>query len=408
MLSPLRYLIFEKVVNLKIRLISLFIATAAIIMACCGVFYAQNPKTEAVNAKSESPKATDFNLNTAQKALRLCELAGYPVSISAELQKNEFEDTEFFQYDNLSKSDNKAGLVLSHKENLLLVIIRGTRDEEWYSNFNIGEGIEHAGFGKASNLVLENIKSYMVNHNLLYENTEVFLTGHSRGAAVANLTAARLTDYDEFRDIKAYTFACPNTTTSENAQAPIYNNIINIVNPQDFICYIPLAVWGYTRYGKTVELPKVSTTGNFYELYSKMEDSYFDSTQKELKDFPHKSQDVENIISYLGYLAPNPQDYYEKEISVGTLRLTMYDYMMKLAAVMNNENPLLHGLFMLSCKAFPEVCPITDFVMGELEGIDINNPVSITETAVVINHMPDAYFAWLNTLDETYFTQRLT
>ncbi len=392
---------------MKIRLISLFIATAAIIMACCGVFYARNPQREVVIAEPKSPETAEFSLNTARKALKLCELAGYPVSISAELKKNDFANTEFFQYENLSKSDNKAGLVLSHKGNLLLAVIRGTKDEEWYSNFNIGEGYEHAGFGKASDLVMENIKSYMQSNNLMYENTDIFITGHSRGAAVANLTAARLTDEDEFNSIKSYTFACPNTTTAENALSPDYNNIINIVNPQDFICYIPLSVWGYKRYGKTVELPKSSTAGNFYELYSKMEKSYFDSTEKELKDFPHKSQDVENIISYLGYLAPTPRDYYEKEISVGSFRLTMYDYMMKLAAVMNNENPLLHGLFMLSCKAFPEVCPITDFVMGELSQINIDNPTAITETPVVINHMPDAYFAWLDTLDESYFTQRL-
>ncbi len=393
---------------MKIRLISLFIATAAIIMACCGVFYAQNSEYETVIAKPTSPKAAEFNLKTAKKALRLCELAGYPVSISAELQKNEFEDTELFQYENLSKSDNKAGLVLSHKDNLLLAVIRGTRDEEWYSNFNIGEGFEHAGFGKASDIVMQNITSYMHNHNLMGENTDIFITGHSRGAAVANITAARLTDSGIFSRVQAYTFACPNTTTSENALNPCYNNIVNIVNPQDFICYIPLAVWGYTRYGKTVELPSDSALGNFDELYSEMKKSYFDSTKKELKDFPHKSQDVKNIIGYLGYLSPTPQDYYQKEITVGTFRLTMYDYMMKLAAVMNNENPLLHGLFMLSCNAFPQVCPITDFVMGGLCEIDIKNPASITETPVVINHMPDAYFAWLNTLDETYFIQRLT
>ena len=377
-------------------------------MACCGVFYAQNPKKEVIIAEYESPEKAEFNLKTAKKALRLCELAGYPVSISAELQKNNFENTELFQYENLSKSDNKAGLVLSHKDNLLLVVIRGTRDEEWYSNFNIGEGYEHAGFGKASDLVIKNIKTYMKSHNLMYGNTDVFITGHSRGAAVANLTAAKLTDADEFASIEAYTFACPNTTTAENALNSKYDNILNIVNPQDFICYIPLSVWGYKRYGKTVELPKSNTAGDFYVLYSKMKKSYFDSTKKELKDFPRKSQDVENIISYLGYLAPTPQDYYQKEISVGSFRLTMYDYMMKLAAVMNNENPLLHGLFMLSCKSFPEVCPITDFVMGELSDINIDHPASITETPVVINHMPDAYFAWLDTLDETYFTQRLT
>lgn len=392
---------------MKKRFISLFIATAAILSACCGVFYAQNEGKETISTTPQAIADFNFSLDTAKKSLHLCAIAGYPVTMNAELESENFSDIEYFQYENMDKSDNKAGLVLAHKDNTLLAIIRGTKDEEWYSNFYVGEGVEHAGFSKAADLVLQNISDYISRHGLSTSQTEVFVTGHSRGAAVANMATARLIDQNQFKKISAYTFACPNTTMTENAHDEKYKSIVNIINPQDFICYIPLPQWGYSRYGQTVELPTYGTVENFSELYEEMEKAYLADTCTELKDFPHKGTDVENIISYLSVLAPTPEDYYQKEITVGGFQLTMYDYMMKLAAVMSGENPLLHGLFMLSCKSIPEVCPITEFVFSGLTEKELKNTTSLNSTPVVANHMHEAYFAWLNTLDESYFTQRL-
>lgn len=393
--------------HLKIRIISLFIATAAIISACCGIFYVQNLPEKSETFTEKAPQTLAFSLDRAKKSLRLCALAGYPVSLEAKLNKENFTDVEFFQYENMRKTDNKAGIVLSHKEKSLLAVIRGTKDEEWYSNFYIGDGAEHAGFSKAADLVISNIKDYASRKNLDLENTRIFLTGHSRGAAVANLAAARLIDENIFTDVFAYTFACPATTKAEVSRNEKYSNIINIVNPQDFICYIPLPSWGYTRFGQTVEFPTKASTPNFDELYSNMQKEYLHLKGTTLRDFPNKEKDVQNIISYLSDIAPTPEDYYEKEITVGSFRLTMYDYMMKLAAVMSGENPLLHGLFMLSCNTIPEVCPITEFVFNGLTEEELKTTTSLDNTPVVANHMHEAYFAWLNTLPETYFTSRI-
>lgn len=395
---------------MKLRFISLFIATAAILSACCGVFYAQNSEKAVLSSENPDKNRTEayaesftFSLDTAKKSLRLCSLANYPVSLSAALENDGFEDVEYFDYENGNKYDNKAGLVLCRKEGLLLVIIRGTKDEEWYSNFYVGEGVEHAGFSKAASLVLDNIKSYTDRHGLNTSTTQVFVTGHSRGAAVGNLTAARLIDGNEYESITAYTFACPNTTMESFASDGRYKSIVNVINPQDFICYIPLPQWGYGRYGVTYELPDSDTSENFEELYTQMKKAYEADNCKELRDFPNKGKDVENIIDYLAFLAPTPGDYYEKQISVGGLNLTMYDYMMKLAAVMSGENPLLHGLFMLSCKAIPEVSAITEFVFGTLSEAELKSTDSLNNTAVVANHMHEAYMAWFNVLTDDYF-----
>ena len=392
---------------MKRRLISLFIATAAILTACCGVFYAQNRNVPTANTAIYTKPNFVFSKETALLSLELCDIAGYPVSLNAKLSHDGYKDIEYFDYENSLKSDNKVGLVLCRKDNTLLAVMRGTKDEEWYSNFNIGDGFEHAGFSLAADKALSNILSYMENHCISAENTEIFITGHSRGAAVANITAARLIDENAFKSVCAYTFACPNTTTSSDAHQTRYQSIVNIINPQDFICYIPLDSWGYTRYGNTVELPKSTTSSDFDNLYSNMKKAYLSDTNMSLKDFPNKSEDVENIISFLSTLAPTVNDYYNKEIAVAGLRLTTYDYMMKLAAVMNNENPLLHGLFMLSCKAIPEVSAITEFVFSGVSETELMDADTMMNTAVVVNHMPSAYSAWINTLSDEYFSSKL-
>ena len=392
---------------MKLRFISLFIATAAILSACCGVFYARNQQKEVLATENNTKQSRFvFSLDTAKKSLRFCSLANYPVSLSAMLEKDGYESIEYFQYENSNKSDNKAGLVLANKDNLLLVIIRGTKDEEWYSNFFVGDGTQHAGFSKASELVLKNIEDYISRLNISKADTEVFVTGHSRGAAVGNLASANLIDTNEYKYVSAYTFACPNTTMARITDDEKYNSIVNIVNPQDFICYIPLPQWGYGRFGQTLTLPNYKDE-NFDTLYSEMKKSYSADNARELRDFPNKGKDVEDIISYLALIAPTPKDYYDKEIAVGGLRLTMYDYMMKLAAVMSGENPLLHGLFMLSCKAIPEVCPITEFVFSGMSEAELKTTTSLDKTPVVANHMHEAYMAWFNVLPEDYFTQRL-
>lgn len=389
---------------MKLRFISLFIATAAIISACCGVFFAENQEKEVVST-STRPKnqAFTFSLDTAKESLRLCSLAGNPESLTKVLENQGYKNTEYFNYENSLKSDNKAGLVLCHKDNFLLAVIRGTKDEEWYSNFYVGEGVEHAGFSKAAGLVSKNINDYVNRHSLKKTETEVFVTGHSRGAAVGNLVSAKLIDKNEFKRVSAYNFACPNTTMIKSAEDEKYRSIVNIINPQDFICYIPLPQWGYTRYGQTIELPDYDIAENFEQLYEEMEKSYLADNCVELRDFPHKGKDVENIISYLAFIAPTPEDYYQKEISVGSFQLTMYDYMMKLAAVMSGENPLLHGLFMLSCKSIPEVSAITEFVFSGLSEQELKSSDSLDKTPVVANHMHEAYMAWFNVLTEEYF-----
>lgn len=146
-------------------------------------------------------------------------------------------------------------------KNILAVVVRGTNGtiEEWSSNFDIGNESEysrtpdwetdlnHAGFDIAANRIMRIVEDYMVTNNLSSSDTVFWITGHSRGAAIANIIGA----YYEQQNKAAYTytFAAPNTTMSSNATS--YHSIFNIVNSDDFVPCLPMATWGYTRYGHT-------------------------------------------------------------------------------------------------------------------------------------------------------------
>ena len=138
---------------------------------------------------------------------------------------------------------------------LYCVPIRGTgANSEWYSNFNIGASGDHEGFYKAAKEVYGKITFELINDSYDPEHSIVWLTGHSRGAAVSNIVAGMLNEAATCclpEHIFAYTFACP--SVSKNSVA--YENIYNFNNPGDMITAVPLEEWGYDRNGITVELP---------------------------------------------------------------------------------------------------------------------------------------------------------
>jgi hypothetical protein len=94
------------------------------------------------------------------------------------------------------------------------VPIKGTTENaEWFSNFNIGTGVEHEGFKTASREVYGELLRHFVSDEVDEDHTIVWLTGHSRGAACANLIAGWLSS-DEFEQanpehVFAYTYAFP-------------------------------------------------------------------------------------------------------------------------------------------------------------------------------------------------------
>lgn len=158
---------------------------------------------------------------------------------------------------------------LGETREIIILSVRGTNSSnaEWSSNFDIGANTaeyykatgsehpywtnrsNHKGFDVATNRVLEKFEDYIERHELNASgvNKSILITGHSRGAAIANLLGAH---FEKDNDYKAYTytFAAPYTTTDSNAEN--YKTIMNVMNTDDLIAHLPLKGWGFKKYGK--------------------------------------------------------------------------------------------------------------------------------------------------------------
>lgn len=105
---------------------------------------------------------------------------------------------------------------------------------------------EHKGFALAALRLNEKFKEYVTDHEVSGAKKVLLLTGHSRGAAIANILGKVYEDDSDWTSF-SYGFATPRTTTASNAAE--YKTIFNIINSDDLVTELPLKNWGFTRYG---------------------------------------------------------------------------------------------------------------------------------------------------------------
>lgn len=202
-------------------------------------------------------------------------------------EQMKFDRVSYFNYgDSLNSTDDKTAYSIAQKKNvggttLVAVMVRGGGyGAEWSSNFNAGDGKNnHIGFANAADEIYQKVVAEL---GTIESNVKLWISGYSRGAAVANLLAAKLDDYatsaDNFDadDVFAYTFATPQgVTKANNIEADLYKNIFNIVNPGDIVPMVAPSGWDFGRYGITRYLnPKadqdtLSVVENAYYLFTR-------------------------------------------------------------------------------------------------------------------------------------------
>ena len=148
------------------------------------------------------------------------------------------------------------------KRTLVFVVLRGTVMDfrEWMSNLNVSGdadrfSVYHEGFRKCASKVEVELSAFLGRRGIDGKEAFFLVTGHSRGAAVANLLGARLCDsglFDAAR-LHVYTFATPNVTTSGKTDRLKYGFIFNVLNDEDIVPLIPLSKnWGFRRFGRNL------------------------------------------------------------------------------------------------------------------------------------------------------------
>ena len=195
---------------------------------------------------------------------------------------------------------------------LTVVVIRGSYGSEWLSNIKIeesddtiGASDDHLGFTLAAREIVEDLERRSDADDSGMERSYLFC-GHSRGGAVANLLASYADgasdEYDAIAsasDVRAYTFATPNCTSSDDARDDAYSNIFNIINPSDLIPQLPLSSWGYSRYGRDVVLP-VDDSDTYEMNVNEMRDAYEKTMGTEYHDVSDNEKTVLNFVNEIG------------------------------------------------------------------------------------------------------------
>ena len=264
-----------------------------------------------------------------------------------------FENVSTNKYYTLEKEENSAGVAVGHKTitvnnkdyTLLAVIPRSAGyKQEWAGNFTVGDGDIHEGFKSARDEILRYVNKYIKDNNIQGE-LKVWTTGHSRGAAIANMLGGFFAgggikyfgDNVSItpEDVYCYTYATPrpikdgtdknieltvsaNRTENEykndtpgeyfsyteggnvNVQSEVYGGIRNFLSSNDIFTLLPLETWGFTHYGNDIP----SNHGKISE----------EAMLKELKDF--------SSFAYNKYKnGGDPNTFERKEFDLKTLKL---------------------------------------------------------------------------------------
>ncbi|MBR7189356.1 MAG: leucine-rich repeat protein, partial [Clostridia bacterium] len=245
--------------------------------------------------------AREFSSDLAKISVALAE-AAYRKDGIKDLEKLGYavDQTSYdASYSRVTKKPNDGGMTLYDNDyvaysiwrkdygdyTFYIIPVKGTSANlEWFSDFNLGNTSEnngyHEGFYKAASRAWEDITDCFDQHVAEDSTRVVLFTGHSRGAAVANLLAGWMTDnqtYVSQSHLFCYTFACPSVGHANVVSN--YSNIRNFNNAGDLIPLLPLetgvtAGWNFSRYGRTFD-QNLTGLENFNRLFTnKWGDAY--------------------------------------------------------------------------------------------------------------------------------------
>ena len=289
---------------------------------------------------------------------------------------------------------------------LLAVGVCGAKyQNEWLSNFSIGDENIHAGFKSASEEVYDRLFGYIAQNGLSGKRLKVWVSGFSRAAAVSNLFAKKLDDTDLFdeEDVFAYTFATPRNNKEPIHYVNRYINIHNICGKMDPVPQVPFADWGYTRYGRTLYLPAQQTDSDFLEKFQKADEVYYQITGLPLWNNVEWDTKLRIIMNYLLRIVPSAKVYKEhvqdRLISIWENRSVsnIITQLFEIASdpeIVTEEN---------KDEADSLMTYVSNVLLGTLTKSDINS-IYYNESATIagnlaLEHTPEVYLAWMCSAD---------
>ncbi len=206
---------------------------------------------------AESSQVYDPGL--AQYALQIAEMCYMPSMQASVLELGGYRMLGYYHGDR-DESDTRHVATYAVYDRLneegrteYVIAVRGTGTGEWKLNMDLMPSGEYTlEYAENFRLAAEEILDTLEESLQTAVSPQFLVTGHSRGAAVANVLGMLLTERYGAENVFAYTFATPRTV---RGTYPVYENIFNIINPADLVTYLPLPAWGFERYGRDLILP---------------------------------------------------------------------------------------------------------------------------------------------------------
>lgn len=356
-----------------------------------------------------------------------------------------FADARFYNYDvSLNDSSDKVAYSFAHKTikdgnnefTLITIVTRGGGyGAEWASNFNVGsDGIFHEGFKTASWEIVESLMKYMSDLRItgsLDDNVKFWVTGFSRGAAVANLTAAVLDEMSSINsnNVFAYTFATPQGVNLEKYEKysskyaeTDYSGIFSIINPGDVVPTLALSQWGFGRFGTVKLISAKSKYGKspdadmFPEIKAKFEEITKNSDQStKIESVANDSIAISNILYNLAKSSEEFSSKYAETIQEALSLMNM--------KFSNTEDKSLREKFIFAygnkgastlekIESEPQMLPLGDNYMvikaiADMNGLNLDQEILNNIMNVILigipagvadvkdGHYPEVYLSWL-------------
>ena len=311
-----------------------------------------------------------------------------------------FSDIYPYGYDKEPGVDTITA-VIAHKKiddfDLIAVGVSGQGyGKEWGGNLRVGDEERHVGFDRAAKLLEEQIGEYIREHDLKGK-MKFWISGFSRAAAVSNLTAADMIESGQFEDVFAYLFGVPRTTKAPAAYPGIYN-ICGIFDP---VPQIPMADWGYGRYGTDLYTPSEETDSRYAKLMTYCTGVNIALGNAFFQNNPEVNFQIHMILEFLSELFPTSEKYAQR----------FQDLLM---SVWTEASPDSIGLILTQAiQEFTELDKQAEkssdifldylaFIMSQhlseeqrqIEAYNWNPDLSIAEN-VFREHMPYTYIAWI-------------
>ena len=239
--------------------------------------------------------------------------------------------------------------------NLILAAFIGSYKKTWYSNFDpygvdrianggkgyagdAEKGIIHLGFADARDFMFGRITDF-IKKNASGKPIKILITGHSRGAATADLLAAKVIDLGGFgeginidrENIYAYCFATPNFADAKKVDVnnPDYRQIYSIVSPEDFVTEVLPKACGFGKYGTVYSLlgkdnmslsdyrDQKDPMQKFYEIYK---------TDKTYMSYKDGNGSVQKVAKVMAGSMPTLDDFYTKKMKECFNSYTPFEY----------------------------------------------------------------------------------